>query len=269
MLILLPPSEGKTAPSSGAPLDLDSLTIPALAGERRTVLGTLATVSALPDAVAALGVGASLEDEVRANVDLMQAPAAPGHRVYTGVLFDALDYSSLSEGARTRARQHALVFSALFGATALGDRIPAYRLPITAKLPGMGGLAAWWRPRITPALDELSASTGVVVDCRSGGYAAQWKAPVETGVSVDVFQMRAGNRTVVSHFAKHTRGLVARILLEAGGRMVRSPQSAAETVAQAGSGSGPLADEGHRWEVDLVPAAGKTPAKLQITLPED
>ena len=101
MLILLPPSEGKTSPRSGAPLDLDTLLFPTLAGERRTVLGTLTTASALPDALSVLGVGASLEDEVRANVDLLEAHAAPGHQVYSGVLFDALDSSSLSDGART------------------------------------------------------------------------------------------------------------------------------------------------------------------------
>lgn len=265
MLILLPPSEGKTSPGSGAPLDLDSLLFPTLAGERRTVLGTLTTASALPDALSVLGVGASLEDEVRANVDVLEAYAAPGHQVYSGVLFEALDYATLSDGARTRARKDALVFSGLFGATALGDRIPAYRLPITAKLPGLGGLAAWWKPRIGPELDELAEHTGVVVDCRSGGYAALWRAPAQTAVTVDVFQLRDGKRTVVSHFAKHTRGLVARILLEAGGRTVRSPQSAAEAVAQAGDGSHA---DGHQWEVDLMAAHGKTPAKLEVTLPE-
>ena len=37
MLILLPPSEGKTAPRRGTRLDLDRLSFPGLSGARREV----------------------------------------------------------------------------------------------------------------------------------------------------------------------------------------------------------------------------------------
>ena len=116
MLILLPPSEGKTAPRSGAPLDLDALALAddaAVTGARADLLTRLAAVSAAPDALAALGVGASLTGEVEANTRLASAPAAPGHRVFTGVLFDALDHASLSAAAKRRARASVLVFSCL------------------------------------------------------------------------------------------------------------------------------------------------------------
>ena len=79
--------------------------------------------------------------------------------MFTGVLFDALDHASLSAAAKRRARLSVLVFSALFGATALADRIPAFRLSVGAKLPGLPGLAAHWRPVLTPALDALAAMT--------------------------------------------------------------------------------------------------------------
>ena len=41
MLILLPPSEGKTAPRRGKPLDLGSLTSPSLTAARTTLLESL------------------------------------------------------------------------------------------------------------------------------------------------------------------------------------------------------------------------------------
>ena len=69
MLILLPPSEGKTAPRSGAPLDLDALALADADGvtsARRELLARLAEVSARDDAATLLGVGASLADEVAA-----------------------------------------------------------------------------------------------------------------------------------------------------------------------------------------------------------
>ena len=154
-----------------------------------------------------------------------------------------------------------LVFSALFGATALADRIPAFRLPVSAKLPGLPGLAAHWRPVLTPALDALAARDGgPVVDCRSGGYAAQWRAPAERTLAVDVFQLRDGERTVVSHFAKHTRGLVARALLEAGARETSTLDRVADVVARAGDGPG--------WEVELARPSGGKPGALRVILPE-
>jgi uncharacterized protein len=266
VLILLPPSEGKTAPQSGAPMELSSLFLPTLTGERLTVMGTLAAVSTAPDAAEVLGVGATKRADIEANLVLDTAPAAPAHQVYTGVLYDALDYASLPDLARRRAREEVLVFSGLFGVLALGDRIPNHRLTVSATLPNMGRMSSWWKPRLTPLLDEKAAHAGVVIDCRSGGYAAQWKAPAETTVTVDVFQVRNGERTVVSHFAKHTRGLVARELLLAGPRLAKSPEAAAEVVAAAGSASGP-----YDWTVDLIPStqtAGSKPGRLEVTLPE-
>ncbi|WP_248123580.1 YaaA family protein [Micrococcus lacusdianchii] len=267
MLILLPPSEGKTAPRSGAPLDLDALALADADGvtsARRELLARLAEVSARDDAATLLGVGASLADEVAANTRLDSAPAAPARRVYTGVLFEALDLASLSPAARRRAGTDVLISSALFGATTPADRVPAYRLPIGARLPDLPGLAAWWRPVLAPALDAHAASRGgPVVDCRSGGYAAQWRAPAERTLTVDVFQLRGGEPTVVSHHAKHTRGLVARALLEAGPRAAGTLERAADVVARAGAADGP-----HAWEVDLVPPAGRRPGSLRVVLPE-
>ena len=90
MLILLPPSEGKTTPSSGAPMELSSLFLPTLTGERITVMGTLAAVSTAPDAAEVLGVGRAKLSDIEANLVLDTAPAGPAHQVFTGVLYDAL-----------------------------------------------------------------------------------------------------------------------------------------------------------------------------------
>ena len=70
MLILLPPSEGKTAPRSGAPLDLDALALAddaAVTGARADLLTRLTAVSAAPDALTTLGVGAVSYTHLRAH----------------------------------------------------------------------------------------------------------------------------------------------------------------------------------------------------------
>lgn len=236
MLICLPPSEGKTpAPADAAPVDLAGLTGAAeLTAQRRAVAEALAAVSVRPDATAALGVGASLADEVARNADLKSAPAAPAARVYTGVLYAAAGLADLPDDAARRAADDVRVFSGLWGAVSPADRIPAYRLSMGVDLPGVGKLATAWRPRLAAALDTRAAGD-VVVDCRSAAYLAAWK-PATTGdaaadwVTVRVVREAAGRRTVVSHNAKHTRGVLTGHLLRRSGP---APTSAAELLDAA------------------------------------
>ena len=127
-----------------------------------------------PDAPALLGVSPGLLDEVARNLVLDTAPATPAAEVYTGVLYDALGLATLDTAARRRANRWLVVVSALHGAVRPSDRITAYRLSMGATLPGLGPLAAVWRP----ALDEVLPGrrrAGVVVDCRSASYAAAWR----------------------------------------------------------------------------------------------
>lgn len=221
MLILLPPSESKSAPRrSGRPVQPEGLSFPALTPMRICLLDALITASARPDAAGLLGVGASLTSEVTRNTRLRELPAMPVHDVYTGVLYDALDWPTLPAAARRRAASRLAVASALWGALRPGDRIPPYRLSMDVDLPGVGPLARAWRDVLGPELTAAAGNRGLVVDCRSSVYTAAWTpaGPLAARtVGVRVLREQAGRRTVVSHLAKHTRGEVARHLLVDGG----------------------------------------------------
>lgn len=217
-MLLLPPSEGKTpAPDGAAPLDLGALVHPELTERREQVLADLARVSARPDATTALGVSDGLADEVARNTTLHAAPSGRAAEVYTGVLYAAAGLANLPDGAAQRAQASVLTFSGLWGVVAPGDRIPAYRLSMGVGLPDIGRLATFWKPALAEVLDARAAGD-VVVDCRSATYVAAWK-PRTTGdgaaewVEVRVLRETDGKRTVVSHNAKHTRGVLAGHLL--------------------------------------------------------
>lgn len=217
-MLLLPPSEGKTpAPDGAAPLDLAALVHPELTELREQVLADLARVSARPDATTALGVSEGLADEVARNTALHDAPSGRAAEVYTGVLYAAAGLADLPDGAAQRAQASVLTFSGLWGVVAPGDRIPAYRLSMGVGLPDVGRLATFWKPALAEVLDARAAGD-VVVDCRSATYVAAWK-PRTTGdgaaewVEVRVLRETDGKRTVVSHNAKHTRGVLAGHLL--------------------------------------------------------
>ena len=163
---------------------------------------------------------------------LRDAPAAPAAEVYTGVLFARLDLGSLTAAGRRRAEERVLIASGLWGLVAPQDRIPRYKLPIGEKVPGLPGLAGLWRPTVAEAL--AAHEDDLVVDLRSGGYAAVWRPRGGGHVAVRSFRVAAdGTRTVVSHNAKVARGDVARALL-ASRRTPKRPRDVAEIAAQAG-----------------------------------
>jgi uncharacterized protein len=253
MLILLPPSEGKAAPRRrGRPVDLEALSLPELTATRRAVLDTLVQVSGRPDALRLLGLGPGLGSEVERNRTLPTSPAMSALETYTGVLYDALDFATLSTTGRRRAARVLRVQSALWGPVGPGDRITPYRLSMGTHLPGLGPLARLWRPELEGPMAAL-AGDEVVVDCRSSSYAGAWTptgAAARRLVAVRVFTEVAGRRTVVSHLAKHTRGRVARLLLEHPGRL-RTVEHVVAAVA--GSHRCDLVDHGRRgFSIDVL-----------------
>lgn len=208
VLILLPPSESKTGRSRGLPVRPEQLSFPELTATRQLVAEALAKVSAHEDAAATLGVSPTLTAEIARNLVLRTAPAQQAARVYTGVLYDALDHPTLDAAVRRLANRRLLVVSALYGAVRPTDRIVPYRLSMAVNLPGVGPLASAWKPELSRVLPG-AAGRGLVVDCRSSTYAAAWTP--QDGLAERWVQVRVPGAT---HMAKHTRGLVARALCQ-------------------------------------------------------
>jgi len=241
VLVLLPPSEGKASAGRGRPVALDGLSLPGLTAARESVLDELVALCAADEDKAAevLGLSPGLRGEVAKNAGLRTAPAMPAGRLYTGVLYDALDLASLDAAARRRAHQSLLVFSGLWGAVRLTDRIPAYRCSMAVRLPGLGGLAAYWKPFMDEVMPE-AAGGGLVLDLRSSAYASAWKPRGEVArrtATVRVLQVTVVDgvekRSVVSHFNKATKGRLVRALLTSGARP-RTPDALAAALRDLG-----------------------------------
>ena len=256
MLILLPPSEGKTPARRGKPLDLATLAFPELTAPRQAVLDALVDLCrADPDAARrTLGLPPGLVDLVGRNADLPLAATARAERVYTGVLYDALGLPDLPADARRRATSRVAVVSSLFGLVRPGDRIPAYRLSGDASLPGVGAVAGVWRRHLDPVL-RGAAGVGLVVDLRSTTYAAFWRPPADLArrvVTVRVLHESESRRTVVSHFNKATKGRLVRGLLEDGANPGSVP-ALVRTLDRLG------------WQVELgTPTRSGTPLDVVV-----
>jgi len=228
VLVLLPPSEGKADGGTGPALDLDALSFPALTPTRERLVQALTRAARTdPESLRrALGLSPGQAGEVAKDAELLTSRTLPALRRYTGVVYDNLGYASLHGPAKRRANSSLVVASALFGLLRPTDRVPAYRLSGATSVPGLGSLVTLWRPVLEP---ELASRTGLVVDLRSGAYAALGRVP--QAVQVRVLREHEGRRSVVSHDNKWTKGLLTRALCEHGARSVDDVAELGRTCA--------------------------------------
>lgn len=245
-------------------MDLERLSFASLHTARAKVLDALVSLCStdgttdgagdLGRAVHVLGVGATLTDEVSRNAHLASAHAARADKIYTGVLYEAMDLPSLEGAAKRRASSWVAIASGLFGLLRPSDRIPAYRLAGDVRLPGIGGVAGFWREQLDDAVRE-AAGKGLVIDLRSSTYAAFWRPEPDLArrvVTVRVLHEVDGTRKVVSHFNKATKGRIVRALLRDGG----NPSSPRQLAAR-------LTDLG--WHVELG-EADRHGTRLDVTV---
>lgn len=239
MLILLPPSEGKTIPESGATLSLQSLSWPDLNAARRQILDAVVTLcSTSPSrALRALGITANQKSLIEVNARMRTAPAAPAIDVYSGVLYEALDFHALPHVARRRADARIGIASALWGLVRPTDRIPAYRFSGDSRIPGLPALGRIWSD---PIGRVIAREPGLIVDMRSGAYEKLARIPESSAartVTLRILHDNNGKVSVVSHHNKATKGRIAAGLLA----VAQEPR----TTHQLGS---IIADLGYRVE---------------------
>ena len=257
MLILLPPSEGKTSPARGPKLSVKKLSFPELNPVREDVARALVALCSGPAAKArsTLGLGPTQDAEITRNAGLRSAPCASAGLVYTGVLFDALDYASLPKKAQTNVDAWVAVSSALFGLVRPSDPIPAYRLSADVVLPKIGALTDVWKSVVSATISTV-VDDGVLFDLRSGAYVKLGPIPAaiaDRSVVGKVLLERNGKRSVVSHANKASKGRLIRALASKG-KAPADPVQLADCCQRAGFHV-ELAEptkSGKPWTMDIV-----------------
>ena len=209
MLILLPPSETKRSGGVGISIDKAAIIWAALDPTRDQLISALSKLCQDPPAaIKALGLGKKNALDIELNMNLMKAPTMPALQRYSGVLFEALDYSSLSKGALERANEKLFIQSALFGLLPAMEQIPNYRFSSSAKLPGIS-LGTLWQKAHEAVWPRL---VGQILDMRSKDYREINPVPIDkTHYIVEVFSSEG---KALNHFNKKAKGLFTRAALE-------------------------------------------------------
>ena len=163
----------------------------------------------------------------------------PAMSVYSGVLYQALEWSSLSPAARKRGEASIAIISAKYGVVSPLDRIENYKLKINNK--AMATL-------VESKLSNLEKT--LIVDCRSSTYKTVWKSPADITVEIKVSTVVDGVRTVVTHMSKKTRGEITRWLLQARS-LPKTPEDLYAIVSE-------------KYPCALTPSHGTNPWILEV-----
>ena len=300
MRILLPPSAGKTTKESTNHLQLEKLwQAEHLTQTRRQLIDDVQNTALLADAAQIFKLGPKNAHEISQNLEIYDAPALAAWQLYDGVLYEAAKSAQIfsygacaqdgqgqgqgnqpqgsgqgqggqsqadqSQGLQRQLEELTLVFSALFGPVRLTDLITPHRLSGSVKLPGQGSVASIWSKALKELLTQ-QLSGHVVVDLRSAEYGAMYRPTrgsdcLLLNIGVAKVNPATGKRSVVSHWAKHTRGLLAGALLRAvaGGQLAASDGDVDE-ILQVAAGL-----EGVK-EVEITPLDARGQAKVTLVL---
>ena len=219
-LILLPPSEGKSSGGDGLPWFKTTQSFPELESARKEVIKALKTAMKAPvgERSKLLGVGEAKTDEAtKANLSVNAGKTLPAIERYTGVLYDALEYGSLSSKFKRRVDSQVVIFSGLWGILRPGDHVPDYKLKMGAKLPVFAKPSTFWKPLISSSLAK--AASGVVWDLLPNEHSAGWD-PSISGKKIrvsfldDVVKNNKRTLVTVSHWSKLLKGSLVRFLVE-------------------------------------------------------
>ena len=236
LIVLIPPSLGKSL--GGRRRSKEGVFDVELDGPRRQVLDALryfvARATPRELEITFNSKGELLRRAVDATNDVVlgRALVAPAWRRYEGIVWNHLDPFTLTPGQRRRV----LVPSGLYGLLSSEDPIADYRLRMNARLRPLPTLAQFWRPIVTPLLEER-ANNSTIVNFLPQEHAASvdFQTLAQSHRVVHVHFVANDERRAVGHDAKAVKGILARHVLTEGLDAIESVEWRGWRVRRQGS----------------------------------
>ena len=206
MKILLAPAETKKVGGESTPYCKDNFYFKDIFTTRDTVVENYVEFisnSSLDELSKWFGLK-NLEECKRYSQSILDKPTMKAIQRYTGIAFDAINYNQLEEDAKQYCDNNIVLFSNLFGILKADDLIPDYKYKQGASLPNIDTVKLY-KENIKEYLDSYLGYE--VIDLRAAYYDKFYKPTMPT---ITYKFLKDGK--VVSHWAKHYRGLVVKEL---------------------------------------------------------
>ena len=140
----------------------------------------------------------------RQNEDIFKSRCAYAIERYTGVVYEHLDWSTLSESGKKYMADNVLIFSGLFGLLSPDTMIPDYKLKMNVL-----SLKSLWGPIISDYLKDED----IIFDLLPQVHRKAYK-PNKNTVQIDFLVRTKGKTSAAGHFGKAVKGKFIRFLAE-------------------------------------------------------
>ncbi len=151
------------------------------------------------------GIKKKSDIQMYQNISIYHDNTMPAIARYTGVAYDYLDYSTLTQTQQQFLNDSLIIFSNLFGAIKAGENIPNYKLKQGEKIDNFA-IEKFYKSETSAILDAYLEDE-LIIDLRAGFY-NKFYLPNKPYITMKFIK----NGKVVSHWAKAYRGKVVREL---------------------------------------------------------
>ena len=141
----------------------------------------------------------------RQNQDIFNSPCAPAIERYTGVVYEHINWASLSEKAKKYMEKYVLIFSGLFGIVTPKTPIPDYKLKMNVL-----SLQHHWNPILSEALHDENP----IIDLLPQVHRKAYNPNKKNVIPVDFLIINKGKKTAAGHFGKAVKGEFIRHMAE-------------------------------------------------------
>ena len=137
--------------------------------------------------------------------DVFNSPCAPAIERYTGVVYEHINWSTLSEKAKVYMDKHIYIFSGLFGLLTPNTLIPDYKLKMNVL-----SLQHHWNPILTEALKTEK----MIIDLLPQVHRKAYTPNKKNVIPVDFLIINKGKKSAAGHFGKAVKGEFIRYIAE-------------------------------------------------------
>ena len=200
MKILIPPSEGKAKIKPQNIKFCDTKFI-----YERSVKQVVRLLNLIDNEDLRSIYGTSLEKAElfhRQNEDIFKSRCAHAIERYTGVVYQHLDWNTLTDESKNYMEKHVMIFSGLFGMTTPLTLIPDYKLKMNVL-----SLQYHWSPILTEALEKED----LIFDLLPQVYRKAYK-PAKNSIQIEFKVEGKGNTRSAGHYGKAVKGRFIRFL---------------------------------------------------------
>jgi len=203
MKILIPPSEGKAKIKSGEVRFSETNF-----KYEREVNQVVRLLELIDDEDLSSVYGTSAEKASlfhRQNQDVFNSYCAPAIERYTGVVYEHINWATLSDSAKDYMEKYVYIFSGLFGLLTPKTLIPDYKLKMNVL-----SLQYHWNPVLTEALKDEKD----IIDLLPQVHRKAYTPNKENVFPVDFQITNKGKKSAAGHFGKAVKGEFIRYIAE-------------------------------------------------------